>query len=139
MKKLMIIIALTAFTLTACNKKQSSGTTMEALPIDVARPMVQNVTLTKDYPGYLEAESTVDLVGRVNGVLQAKNFALGSRVKQGQVLFVIEPTLYENAVKQAEAELKTGSGQSGLCCQQLSAYERGYKKRCGESHTIFAG
>ena len=55
MKKLMIIIALTAFTLTACNKKQSSGTTMEALPIDVARPMVQNVTLTKDYPGYLEA------------------------------------------------------------------------------------
>ena len=60
MKKLMIIIALTAFTLTACNKKQSSGTTMEALPIDVARPMVQNVTLTKDYPGYLEAESTVD-------------------------------------------------------------------------------
>lgn len=56
----MIIIALTAFTLTACNKKQSSGTTMEALPIDVARPMVQNVTLTKDYPGYLEAESTVD-------------------------------------------------------------------------------
>ena len=95
MKKLMIIIALTAFTLTACNKKQSSGTTMEALPIDVARPMVQNVTLTKDYPGYLEAESTVDLVGRVNGVLQAKNFAPGSRVKQGQVLFVIEPTLYD--------------------------------------------
>lgn len=84
MKKLMIIIALTAFTLTACNKKQSSGTTMEALPIDVARPMVQNVTLTKDYPGYLEAESTVDLVGRVNGVLQAKNFAPGSRVKQGR-------------------------------------------------------
>ena len=75
MKKLMIIIALTAFTLTACNKKQSSGTTMEALPIDVARPMVQNVTLTKDYPGYLEAESTVDLVGRslCSGMPQREN------------------------------------------------------------------
>ena len=107
MKKLMITIALTALTLTACDKKQSSGTTMGALRIDVARPLVQNVTLTKDYPGYLEAESTVDLVGRVNGTLQAKNFVPGSRVKQGQVLFVIEPTLYEHAVKQAEAELKT--------------------------------
>ena len=121
MKKLMIIIALTAFTLTACNKKQSSGTTMEALPIDVARPMVQNVTLTKDYPGYLEAESTVDLVGRVNGVLQAKNFAPGSRVKQGQVLFVIEPTLYENAVKQAEAELKTAQANLDYA---VSSYQR---------------
>lgn len=83
MKKLMIIIALTAFTLTACNKKQSSGTTMEALPIDVARPMVQNVTLTKDYPGYLEAESTVDLVGRVNGVLAGKELCSGFAGKAG--------------------------------------------------------
>lgn len=94
---------------------------MEALPIDVARPMVQNVTLTKDYPGYLEAESTVDLVGRVNGVLQAKNFAPGSRVKQGQVLFVIEPTLYENAVKQAEAELKTAQANLDYA---VSSYQR---------------
>ena len=67
MKKLMIIIALTAFTLTACNKKQSSGTTMEALPIDVARPMVQNVTLTKDYPGYLEEYCRQRTLLRVRG------------------------------------------------------------------------
>lgn len=49
---------------------------MQALPIDVAKPLVENVTLTKDYPGYLEAESTVDLVGRVNGTLQSKNLHL---------------------------------------------------------------
>lgn len=96
-----------ALMLTACDKKKAPHTEMEALPIEVAKPVVKNVTLTKDYPGYLEAESTVDLVGRVNGTLEAKNFAPGSRVRQGQVLFVIEPTLYENAVKQAEATLKT--------------------------------
>ncbi len=109
MKKVMITFALAACTLAACdkNKTSSSGAAMEALPVEVAKPVVKNVTLTKDYPGYLEAESTVDLVGRVNGTLQAKNFAPGSRVRQGQVLFVIEPTLYENAVKQAEATLKT--------------------------------
>lgn len=107
MKKVMITFALATCILTACDKNKSSRTGMEALPIDVTKPLVENVTLTKDYPGYLEAESTVDLVGRVNGTLQSKNFAPGSRVRQGQVLFVIEPTLYENAVKQAEATLKT--------------------------------
>lgn len=110
MKKVMITFALVACMLAACDRNKTSspsGAATEALPIEVAKPVVKNVTLTKDYPGYLEAESTVDLVGRVNGTLQAKNFAPGSRVRQGQVLFVIEPTLYENAVRQAEATLQT--------------------------------
>lgn len=107
MKKVMINFALAACMLTACDKNKPSRADMQAMPVDVAEPLVENVTLTKDYPGYLEAESTVDLVGRVNGTLQSKNFAPGTRVRQGQVLFVIEPTLYEDAVNQAEAALKT--------------------------------
>ena len=80
MKRIMITFAWTVCVLTACDKNKPSQTGMQALPIDVAKPLVENVTLTKDYPGYLEAESTVDLVGRVNGILQSKNFAPGSRV-----------------------------------------------------------
>lgn len=117
----MILAALSAVALSACDKKQTSAAGMEALPIDVAQPVIQNVTLTKDYPGYLEAETTVDLVGRVNGTLQAKNFAPGSHVKQGQVLFVIEPMLYENAVRQAEAALKTAHANLDYA---VSSYQR---------------
>ena len=68
MKRIMITFAWTVCVLTACDKNKPSQTGMQALPIDVAKPLVENVTLTKDYPGYLEAESTVDLVGRVNGI-----------------------------------------------------------------------
>ena len=121
MKKIMITFALAACVLTACDKNKPSQAGMKALPIDVAKPLVENVTLTKDYPGYLEAESTVDLVGRVNGTLQSKNFAPGTRVRQGQVLFVIEPTLYENSVKQAEAELKTAKANLEYA---VSSYQR---------------
>ena len=64
MKRIMITFAWTVCVLTACDKNKPSQTGMQALPIDVAKPLVENVTLTKDYPGYLEAESTVDLVGR---------------------------------------------------------------------------
>lgn len=121
MKKIMIAFAWTVCVLTACDKNKPSQTEMQALPVDVAKPLVENVTLTKDYPGYLEAESTVDLVGRVNGTLQSKNFAPGSRVRQGQVLFVIESTLYENSVKQAEAELKTAKANLEYA---VSSYQR---------------
>ena len=85
-----------------------------ALPvpeINVAYPEIRNVTLTKDYPGYLAADKAVKLVGRVNGTLQSINFRPGTRVRQGQLLFVIEPTQYRNAVSQAEAELQTGEAQ----------------------------
>lgn len=108
MKKLFLLTLLTGCLLTGCgNKKQGTQALSEALPIEVARPIVKDVTLTKDYPGYLDADATIALVGRVNGTLQANLFNPGERVKKGQLLFIIEPTTYEDAVAQAEASLKT--------------------------------
>ena len=51
MKRIMITFAWTVCVLTACDKNKPSQTGMQALPIDVAKPLVENVTLTKDYPG----------------------------------------------------------------------------------------
>ena len=107
MKKKINIIALSGLLLiTGCGKKETS-VRMEALPVEVAKPVVKNVTLTRDYPGYLTAENSVDIVGRVNGTLLSKLYPSGTKVKKGQTLFVVDPTLYQNAVKQAEASLKT--------------------------------
>ena len=46
-------------------------------------------------------------MGRVSGTLQTIAYAPGSRVRQGQVLFQIEPTVYQDNVRQAEAALNT--------------------------------
>ena len=106
MKKIINIIALSGLLLnTGCGKKESSSP-METLPVEVAKPWVENVTLTRDYPGYLKGETSVDIVGRVNGTLLSKLYPSGTRVKKGQTLFVVDPTLYQNAVKQAKANLK---------------------------------
>ena len=82
--------------------------------ISVASPVVKDITLTKEYPGYLSSEKTVDLVARVNGTLQTIAYAPGSRVRKGQVLFVIEPTIYQDNVEQAEAELNTSRANQVL-------------------------
>lgn len=112
MKKLMYIF-LVLSVLTGCKEKKNAGA-MKGMPtpaISVAKPIVKDITLTKDYPGYLTTEKTVNLVARVNGTLQSVSYAPGGRVKKGQLLFVIEPTLYNDKVAQAEAELKTAQAQ----------------------------
>ena len=120
MKTNTYLIALFGVLLSGCGKKETSAT-MEALPVEVAKPLVKNVTLTRDYPGYLTAETSVDIVGRVNGTLLSKLYPSGQRVKKGQTLFVVDPTLYQNAVKQAEAALKTAKANLDYA---RSNYER---------------
>ncbi|MCS3183506.1 efflux RND transporter periplasmic adaptor subunit [Bacteroides thetaiotaomicron] len=112
MKKLMYIF-LVLSVLTGCKEKKDAGAMkgMPTLAISVAKPIVKDITLTKDYPGYLTTEKTVNLVARVNGTLQSISYVPGGRVKKGQLLFVIEPTLYNDKVAQAEAELKTAQAQ----------------------------
>ena len=118
MKTRTYLIVLFGFLLSGCDKKESSAK-MEALPVEVAKPVVKNVTLTRDYPGYLTAETSVDIVGRVNGTLLSKLYPSGGRVKKGQTLFVVDPTLYQNAMKQAEAALKTAKIGRASCRERV--------------------
>ena len=120
MKKQICTVVLFGLLLVGCGKKEATQS-MEALSIEVAKPVVRDVVLTRDYPGYLTADVELDIVGRVNGTLLSKNYASGQPVKKGQILFVIDPTLYENAVKQAEAALKNAKANLDYA---KSSYER---------------
>lgn len=110
MKRLLYTLLLLPL-LVGCKEKKEMSRTMPTPEISVAKPQVKDITLTKDYPGYLTSEQTVNLVARVNGTLQSASFVPGSRVRKGQVLFVIEPTVYQDNVAQAEAALKTAKAQ----------------------------
>lgn len=110
MKQIMYIL-LALSLLTACKEKKGAMREMPTQDISVAKPTVKDITLTKNYPGYLTTEKTVNLVARVNGTLQSTSYAPGGRVKKGQLLFIIEPSLYKDKVVQAEAELKTAEAQ----------------------------
>lgn len=93
---------------TGCKKKKNSTAMTAKMPVEVAYPEVRNIILTIDYPGYLQAINTVNLVARVSGRLEQVSYLPGSRVRKGQTLFVIEPITYQDNVRQAEAALKEG-------------------------------
>lgn len=103
-----ITLAVVALLAASCNKRSASPV-MVAPPIEVATPIQREVTLTREYPGYLAAGASIEITARVNGTLESRNYTVGERVHKGDLLFVIEPTLYQNAVAQAEATAKTAA------------------------------
>lgn len=110
MKTLVYIILGIALIAGGCKKKKQQEAAEAARPapeVAVARPEVSDVIYTYQYPAYLEAVQTVNLVARVSGFLEKMNYIPGVPVKQGDLLFVIEPQPYLDQVKAAQAELKS--------------------------------
>ena len=57
------MMGLSIVLLAGC-KEKSHQTEMPAPSISVAMPVVRDITLTKDYPGYLSSDRMVNLVAR---------------------------------------------------------------------------
>ena len=71
--------------------------------VSVSQPVRQTVTDYIEVSGNTQASNSVNLVARVEGYLQSVDFADGTFVKTGDLLFVIEPEPYEAQVQLQEA------------------------------------
>ena len=118
---LLSIMTLCMIFLFGCNNKGKKKTMSDIPKISVARPYVMPIILHKDYPGYLLSNNIVDVVGRVSGYVTLQNFSSGQYINEGDLLYIIEPTVYENEVKKAEANLKSAQAS-------LDYYENNYER-----------
>jgi RND family efflux transporter MFP subunit len=82
--------------------------------VQVGPPAVRAVTDYADFTGRTQAVSTVDLRARVTGYLEKALFKEGDRVKQGDVLFQIDPRPYQADLSLAEANLKQAEAERSL-------------------------
>src|SRR5262249_52784454 len=71
--------------------------------VTVMAPVQQKVTRYLEATGSAAAVNSANLVARVSGFLQAIKYKDGDLVKQGDVLFVIEPEPYKLKLEQAQA------------------------------------
>jgi multidrug efflux system membrane fusion protein len=71
--------------------------------VTVAKPIARNVVDHDEYVGRFVAIDSVEVRARVSGYLEKVHFRDGQTVKQGDLLFTIDPRPFEAAVRQAEA------------------------------------
>ena len=65
-----------------------------ALPVQVFKAEKKDITTSKTYPTILKAVEQVDIIARVSGTLEEKNYTEGQFVKKGTLLYKIEPDTY---------------------------------------------
>jgi RND family efflux transporter MFP subunit len=73
--------------------------------VAVSQPVQRDIVEWDEYTGRFDAVATVELRARVSGHLTEVRFKDGQLVKQGDLLFVIDPRPFERALEQARAEL----------------------------------
>src|SRR5262245_23567440 len=75
-------------------------------PAVTVSPVVsRQVTETADFVGRVVAINKVDVVARVPGFIEERNFTEGQQVKTGDLLFRIEQDTYKAAVDQQKANV----------------------------------
>jgi membrane fusion protein (multidrug efflux system) len=97
------------FGLVACGGKNEAagmpGVGMPPAEVGVVTVQPGQVALVSELPGRLEASRVAEVRARAAGILQQRVFSEGSDVKQGQLLFRIDPAPYDAALASAQAQL----------------------------------
>jgi RND family efflux transporter MFP subunit len=88
-----------------CNRAPSSKAT-KAIEVVVTTPITDEVTDYQDFTGRLEAIKIIDIRARVSGYVTEIPFKEGDLVKEGDLLFRIDPRSYQADADQAVANFK---------------------------------
>jgi RND family efflux transporter MFP subunit len=90
-----------------CQKKPGAVTTDEPPPIPVAKLVEREVIDYSDYTGRTDAVLAVNVRARATGYLTRTRFEEGAEVKEGDLLFEIDPQPYQIQVESAVAQVKS--------------------------------
>lgn len=122
-------LILLALLLSACGEQESSPDEQQGQPsppksaqvMEMAR---QDIALDKSYPAMLRSDNRVTLVARVEGILEQRHFEPGQEVEKGELLYTIEPEVYEAQVRQREADLQSAEAEEYRASRDAARFER---------------
>ena len=116
-----------AVMVTACAEKEVKQAPLPQYSVE--KPELRDIVYKLNYPGFLQSEQVVDIISRTEGYLQKMNVKPGQTVKEGDVLFVIEPKNYEDKLKEAEASLETAKANLKLAETTLERMQEAAKSQ----------
>src|SRR5262245_52000725 len=108
-----VLLGLSMFALSflsACSQNGSKGDAAQAsmnfvVPVTVGTVIQKTIPVEVRVIGNGEAYSTVLVKCRVDGQLERVHFQEGQDVKEGDLLFTIDPRPFDSTLRQSEANL----------------------------------
>src|SRR5260221_7698144 len=85
------------------DKTQAKQATAKPPEVYFTVPVYKEVSESEEFTGRTESDHSVDMRARVTGYLDKVNFKDGAEVKLGEVLFEVDPRLYQAELDRATA------------------------------------
>ena len=98
------VILFFCFILNGCGEQNMDGSPPPP-EVAVVTTQLKEVVLTTELVGRTSAYLVAEVRPQVSGIIQKRLFKEGSDVRAGEVLFQIDPALYQAALARAEANL----------------------------------
>ncbi|MBX3380615.1 MAG: efflux RND transporter periplasmic adaptor subunit [Phycisphaeraceae bacterium] len=130
MARRMLLVALAGTgVVSGCGRNQPQAGAAPQAPtvsIDVVAPVT--VPGNYEFIAQTAASRTVEIRARVQGFLLKRHFVEGGPVKEGDLLFTIDPRSFEADVQIARAQLAQAKAQLALAESNLSRVKEGVEK-----------
>jgi len=99
------VFALGGPWLAGCGRAAATAASPPPPEVSVVHVNGENATMHREYPARTYAPDLVEVRGRVDGYVDRRTFDIGSDVRAGQVLYVLDVRPYEAEVERARGAL----------------------------------
>ena len=92
--------------LTGCKETISHAAASPPPEVEVAPVLTKQIRLSNEFNGRVSSINAVEIRARVSGYIERVAYREGAEVKRGDLLFLIDPRPYRDALKNAKAVLE---------------------------------
>lgn len=110
--------------LQGCNEKKAATNAVPPPEVSVYTVKIEEVSLATELPGRVNPMLVAEVRPQIGGIIQKRLFEEGSDVKEGDVLYQIDPALYKAAYDKAKADLERAEAQIISLKNKFERYEK---------------
>lgn len=113
------VLCTAIFTAAACTARTSAAISQNPPDVEVAAAEQRGIPIYREWIGTLDGAVNAAIKAQVTGYLRTQDYAEGSYVRKGQLLFEIDPRPFQAVVEQTEGQLAQANAQLAQSRAQL--------------------
>lgn len=121
MKSLLVFAVV--FLTGGCGSREAQKAQQGGPEVKVMTVRTERVELTRELPGRIVAARVSDIRPQVNGLILKRAFEEGAFVKEGDLLYQVDPAPYKAAFDQAKAALAMAEAKLPAACSQEERFK----------------
>lgn len=123
MKKSILTILLSSIIITGCNdNNKRSNIKTPPLNVSYVEVVQKNIPIEQEFSGRVVSYMTSEIRPQISGIIKKRLFTEGQMVKEGDILYEIEPETYQAAYNQALANLSQLKAALNVASLKLKRY-----------------